>query len=73
MPFPRAAKRQLELPTVSRIIPVERPSAWNVRLAIRSPSTASGASSTSPHACTIRSKRGHTFKRFNPLVPSCGR
>ena len=29
MPFRHAAKRQLELPLIQPIIPVERPTAWN--------------------------------------------
>jgi bifunctional non-homologous end joining protein LigD len=69
MPSPRAAKRQLELPTVEPIIPVERPSAWNDPDWLFEPKHDGfrGLVYITPDGCTIQSKRGHTFKRFDVL------
>jgi bifunctional non-homologous end joining protein LigD len=69
MPFPRAAKRQLELPVVEPIIPVERPTAWNDPAWLFEPKHDGfrGVVYITPEGCTIRSKRGHTFKRFDVL------
>jgi bifunctional non-homologous end joining protein LigD len=71
MPSPRAARRQFELPTVEPIIPVERPTAWNDADWLFEPKHDGfrGVVYITPEGCTIRSKRGHTFKRFQVL---CG-
>lgn len=69
MPSPRAAKRQFELPTVEPIIPVEPPTAWNDPDWLFEPKHDGFRALVylSPDRCTIRSKRGHTFKRFDTL------
>ena len=74
MPSPRAAKRQLELPLIEPIIPVERPTAWNDPDWLFEPKHDGFRRpvSITPEGCTIRSKRGHTFKRFGALAgPLC--
>jgi bifunctional non-homologous end joining protein LigD len=74
MSSPRAAKRQLELPTVESIIPVERPIAWNDPAWLFEPKHDGfrGLVYITPESCTIRSKRGHIFQRFGALAgPLC--
>jgi bifunctional non-homologous end joining protein LigD len=74
MASPRAAKRQLELPTIEPIIPVDRPTAWNDADWLWEPKHDGfrGLVYITPEGCTIRSKRGHTFKRFGALAgPLC--
>jgi hypothetical protein len=59
MPFRHAAKRQLELPLIQPIIPVERPTAWNETNWLFEPKHDSfpGLVYITPEGCTIRSKR----------------
>ena len=60
-PRPRSAKRQLELPLVEPIIPVERPTAWNHPDWLFEPKHDGfrGLAYITPQGCTISSKRGH--------------
>jgi ATP-dependent DNA ligase len=74
MASPRAAKRQLKLPTVEPIIPVERPTAWNDADWLWEPKHDGfrGLVYITPEGCTIRSKRGHSFRRFQGLCGQLG-
>jgi bifunctional non-homologous end joining protein LigD len=62
------------LPEVEPIIPVERPTAWNDPDWLFEPKHDGfrGLVYITPDGCTIRSKRGHRFKRFGALAgPLC--
>jgi bifunctional non-homologous end joining protein LigD len=71
MPVPRArSRRKAELPLVAPIIPVERPTAFNDPAWLYEPKHDGFRRLVylTPDQCVIRSKRGHTFKRFGALA-----
>ncbi|MGH2374244.1 MAG: hypothetical protein ACRDIC_12370 [bacterium] len=69
MPSQRAANRQLQLPTVEPIIPIERPTPFNDPAWLFEPKHDGfrGLVYLPPDGCTNRSKRAHTFRRFDAL------
>jgi bifunctional non-homologous end joining protein LigD len=74
MPSSRQRKsprsRPSVLPEVELTVPVERPTAWNDPDWLFEPKHDGfrGLVYITPEGCTIRSKRGHTFKRFGALA-----
>src|SRR5687768_9669472 len=73
MPSPRrlrARRAAPSLPEVEPIIPIERPTAFNDPAWVFEPKHDGfrGLVYLTPDTCVIRSKEGHTFKRFGALA-----